>query len=325
MMLRIVILSAVILTSVALTAAPPQLAPPPKPEHYTIAVIPKGTTHVFWKSVEAGARQAADDLKVEMLWKGPLKENDRAQQIQVMQQFISQKVSAIALAPLDSKALVGPVKDAMKEKIPVVIYDSALDGQPGTDFVSYIATNNKLGGQLGGDHLAKLLGGKGKVVLLRYQVGSASTEEREAGFMEATKKNPGITIISENRYAGATSGEAKTQALNMMDQIRQADGVFCPNESSTMGMLLALKQEGLAGKIKFVGFDSSEPLVSALKAGEIHGLVVQNPRKMGYKAVETLVKHLKGEPIETTIDTGVVLVTRDNMETPEVKPLIEQP
>jgi ribose transport system substrate-binding protein len=317
---------AVMLASAAL-AFPPMTAPPPKTstQRYTIAVIPKGTTHVFWKSVEAGARKAGEEFNVEILWKGPLKENDRAQQIQVMQQFIAQKVSAIALAPLDSKALVGPVKDALKQKIPVVIYDSGLDGQPGSDFVSYIATNNKLGGQLGGEHLAKLLGGTGKVVLLRYQVGSASTEEREAGFVEAIKKNPGITIISDNRYAGATSGEAKTQALNMMDQIRQADGVFCPNESSTMGMLLALRQEGLAGKIKLVGFDSSEPLVSALANGDIHGLVVQNPRKMGYTAVATLVKHLKGEPIETTVDTGVVLVTRENMDKPDVKPLIEQP
>ena len=289
----------------------------------TIAVIPKGTTHVFWKSVEAGAKKAGAEFGVEIIWKGPLKENDRAQQIQVMEQFISQGVDAIALAPLDLRALVKPVKAAAAKNIPVVIYDSALEGEPGTDFVSFVATNNEEGGRLGGERLAELLGGKGKVVLLRYMVGSASTVNREKGFLGALAKHAAIEVIVGNRYAGPTAGEAKANALNLLDQIRQADGIFCPNESSTMGMLLALQQEGLAGKVKFVGFDASPPLVKGLTAGEIDALVVQNPRKMGYTAVETLVQHLNGETVETEIDTGVVVVSRDNMNDPEIKPLIE--
>ncbi len=295
----------------------------PVKDRCTIAVIPKGTTHVFWKSVEAGAKKAGEDLDVEIIWKGPLKESDRAQQIQVMQQFISQNVSGIVLAPLDDKALVSPVKAAVDKGIPVVIIDSSLEGKPGRDFVSFIATNNEKGGRLGGEHLSRLLDGKGKIVLLRYQVGSASTVNREKGFLDAIAKSPDLQVIVDNRYAGATAGEAKTQALNMLDQIRQAGGVFCPNESSTMGMLLALQQEGLAGKIRFVGFDASPPLVKALAAGEIDGLVVQNPRKMGYTGVEVLVRHLKGDPVEPVIDTGVVLVTRENMNDPAIKPLIE--
>lgn len=296
----------------------------PAPTHTTtIAVIPKGTTHVFWKSVEAGAKQAGAELDVEIIWKGPLKENDRAQQIQVMEQFISQGVDAIALAPLDLKALVKPVKAAADRGIPVAIYDSALEGQPGKDFVSFVATNNEQGGRLGGERLAELLGGNGKVVLLRYMVGSASTVNREKGFLGALAKHPEIEVIVDNRYAGPTAGEAKANALNLLDQIWQADGIFCPNESSTMGMLLALQQEGLAGKVKFVGFDASPPLVKALIAGEIDALVVQNPRKMGYTAVKTLVQHLGGEAVETVIDTGVVVVTRENMNDPEIKPLIE--
>lgn len=294
-----------------------------KPAIRRIAVIPKGTTHVFWRSVEAGAQQAGKELGVEVIWKGPLKENDRAQQIQVVQQFVSQGVAGIALAPLDSKALVAPVRAAASHDIPVVIFDSALDGEVGRDYVSFVATDNREGGRLGGEKLAELLGGEGKVVLLRYMVGSASTTNREAGFLEAIAKHPKIEVIADNRYAGATAGEAKTKALNMLDEIRAADGVFCPNESSTMGMLLALQQEGLAGKIKFVGFDASPPLVAALKAGQIDALVVQNPRKMGYTAVKTLVAHLDGQPVEPRIDTGVVVVTRENMDTPAVKPLIE--
>jgi ribose transport system substrate-binding protein len=230
----------------------------------------------------------------------------------------------MVLAPLDHKALAAPVKDAVDKKIPVVIFDSALDGEAGKDFVSFVATDSEKAGRLGGEHLAKLMGNKGGAVLLRYLVGSASTDSREKGFLAATREHPEIKVLVENRYAGATAGEAKTAALNMIDQIKDAaehgGGVFCPNESSTYGMLLALRQAGLAGKIKFVGFDASPPLVEALKKGEIDALVVQDPRAMGYKAVEALVKRIRGE---TRIDTGAVLVTRENMETEGVKRLIE--
>lgn len=292
-----------------------------------IAVIPKGTTHVFWKSVEAGAKKAGEDLGVQITWKGPLQENDRAQQIQIVQQFVSQGVSGIVLAPLDHKALAAQVKDAADKKIPVVIFDSALDGEAGKDFVSFVATDSEKAGRLGGEHLAKLIGNKGGAVLLRYLVGSASTDSREKGFLAAIKDHPDIKVLVENRYAGATAGEAKTATLNMIDQIKaaadQGGGVFCPNESSTYGMLLALRQAGLAGKIKFVGFDASPPLVEALKKGEIDALVVQDPRSMGYKAVEALVKHIRGEKVAARIDTGAVLVTKENMESAEVKRLIE--
>jgi ribose transport system substrate-binding protein len=293
------------------------------PDRLTIAVIPKGTTHVFWKAVERGAKEAGQELGVDVIWKGPLKENDRAQQIQVVQQFVAQGVNGIVLAPLDHTALAAPVKAANDKSIPVVIFDSALDGEPGKDYVSFVATNNTNGGRLGGEHLAKLLDGKGSVVLLRYLVGSASTNNREQGFLDAISAGEGLTVLADNRYAGATAGEAKTQALNMIDQIRQADGVFCPNESSTYGMLLALRQADLAGKIKFVGFDSSPPLVEALRSGEIDALVVQDPRKMGHLAVASLVAHIKGEAVEPVVDTGAVLVTRENMDTPAIKRLIE--
>jgi ribose transport system substrate-binding protein len=301
----------------------PALHEPPK---LKIAVIPKGTTHVFWKAVEKGAKKAGEDLKVEIVWKGPLKESDRAQQIQLVQQFTSQAgeggISGIVLAPLDDKALVEPVKAAREKNVPVVIFDSALEGEAGKDFVSFVATDSAAAGKLGGEHLVKLLGGKGDAVVLRYIVGSASTEAREKGCIEAMKKG-GLTVSSDNRYAGPTAGEAQSQALNMIDTIKKAQGVFCPNESSTMGMLLALRQTGLVGKVKFVGFDASPPLVAALKKGEIDALVVQDPQKMGYKAVEALVHHLRGQKVESTIDTGAVLVTQENMDKPEVKKLLE--
>ena len=294
-----------------------------------IAVIPKGTTHAFWKSVEAGAKQAGGELKVEIIWKGPLKENDRAQQIQIVEQFVTEGVDGIVLAPLDDTALQRPVAEARKKGIPVVIFDSALKGEAGKDFISFVATNNRKGGGIGGEKLARLLGNQGKVVLLRYQEGSASTDEREAGFLEVIKGNSNMQVTVDNRFAGATVGEAKEAAMNMLSKLQEADGIFCPNKSSTFGMLLALRQNNLAGKKKFVGFDTSEPLIEALKKGEIDALVAQNPKKMGYIAVEAVVKHLRAQPDATKIgvssefDTGAALVTRDNLDDPQIKEILQ--
>jgi ribose transport system substrate-binding protein len=287
-----------------------------------IAVIPKGTTHSFWKSVEAGANKAGAEFGVEIIWKGPLKEDDRAQQIAVVQQFVSSGVSAIVLAPLDDIALRGPVKSAAERHIPVVIFDSALKGNVGQDFISFVATDNHRGGEIGGEELARALDGKGKVVLLRYAEGSASTIAREAGFLEAIKKHPGITVIVDNRYGGATVSSAQDAAMNLLDKIREADGIFCPNETTTQGMLLALRQTNLVGKKKFVGFDTSPTLLNALAKGDIQALVAQNPTKMGYLGVATAVKHLRGEKVEPSIDTGCVLVTKENRHEPAVEEVV---
>jgi ribose transport system substrate-binding protein len=286
-----------------------------------IAMVPKGTTHVFWKAVEAGARVGAGASDVELEWKGPLQENDRAGQIQVVQQFITQRVDGIALAPLDHRALAPVVREARAAGIGVVIFDSGLDATAGTDFASYVATDNAAGGKLAGVELARLLGGKGSAVLLRYQVGSASTHEREEGFLAALRA-AGVAVSVDNRYAGATIADAKNEALNLADALRAAGGVFCSNESATNGMLLALRQLGLAGKIRFVGFDASPLLVEGLERGEIDALVVQDPRRMGELAVRTLAAHLRGEAVQASIDTGAVLATRANMGDPAIAPLL---
>ncbi|MBN1865459.1 MAG: substrate-binding domain-containing protein [Victivallales bacterium] len=284
-----------------------------------IAVIPKGTTHVFWKSVEQGALDAGRELDVNVVWQGPLHENDRAQQIAIVEQFVSEGIEGIVLAPLDNNALCRPVHSAMSRKIPVVIFDSPLVGEVGKDFTSFVATDNMQGGRIAGEKLAELLGGKGKVVLLRYMEGSASTMEREAGFLEVIRNYDGIDVIVDNRYGGATAGEAQTASLDLLDRLRESDGIFCPNESTSFGMLLALRQSNLAGKRFFVGFDASPPLLDGLKAGHINALVVQNPYRMGYEGVKTLVRHLRGDDIPLEIDTGVNLVTGENIDTPEIK------
>jgi ribose transport system substrate-binding protein len=286
-----------------------------------IAVIPKGTAHEFWKTVEAGAKKAGEDLGVEIIWKGPTEENDRAKQIEIVQQFIGSNVSGMVLAPLDDTALLRPAQSAMAAGIPVVIFDSALKGEAGKDFVSFVATNNSRGGEIGGEQLAKLLGGKGKVALLRYQENSASTNDREEGFLSAMAKTQ-CQMVLKDRYGGAGIDSAKTEAMNQIDKLREVDGIFCPNESSTLGMLLALRQAGITGKAKFVGFDATPPEVEALRKSEIDALVAQDPYKMGYEGVKTVVAHIRGEKVPTVVDTGVKLVTRDNLDTPDIKTLL---
>lgn len=290
-----------------------------------IAVIPKGTTHEFWKSIHAGAIKAERELDgVAITWKGPLKEDDRNQQIEVVENFIGQGYDGIVLAPLDSKALVRPVRDAVGAGIPVVVIDSDLAGEAHTAFV---ATDNAAGGRLAGEHLAAQLGGEGRVAMLRYQVGSASTEQREAGFLAAIAEHPGITVVSSDQYAGATRDTALSAAQNLLNQHGgDIQGVFTPNESSTAGMLLALRDAGLDGDaVAHVGFDASGILIEALEAGDVQGLVVQDPFAMGYRGVTTLVAHLRGELVPTQIDTPVALVTPDNMADPDIARLLEPP
>ena len=285
-----------------------------------IAVIPKGMTHEFWKSIHAGAVQAARELGVEIIWKGPQKEDDRAQQITVVEDVISRGVNGIVLAPLDDRALVRPVQDAMRDKIPVVIIDSGLQG---SDYVSFIATDNFRGGVLAARRMGQLLGGKGRLIVIRYQAGSASTTERERGFLETVEKEfPGLVLLVKDQYAGPTTETAYQTAENLLGRFPDAQGVFCPNESSTFGALRAIQESRLAGKIKFVGFDSSPKLVQALADGHLQGLVLQNPVKMGYLGVRSIVEHLRGGKIAALVDTGVYLATKENMETAEIKALL---
>lgn len=292
-----------------------------------IAVIPKGSTHEFWKSVNAGAQEAAAELGVEVIWKGPMKEDDRESQIKTVEDFVTQGVSGIVLAPLDDTALRLPVGEAKAAGIPTVIIDSALQSD---EIVSFVATDNREGGRMAGRHLAERLQGKGRVVMLRYQEGSASTAEREAGFLDAMKENPGIEVVSANQYGGATVETAQKAGENLLSPFKQGDrltidGIFTPNESTTFGMLRVLQDGGLAGKVRFVGFDASTKLIEGLRAGQIDGLVVQNPRRMGYLGVKTMVAHLRGETVEARIDTGVALVTAENLESEETKQLLGPP
>jgi ribose transport system substrate-binding protein len=294
-------------------------------ERLTIAVIPKGTIHEFWKTVHAGADMAGRELDVDILWKGSLKEDDREAQISVVENIITRRVDGIVLAPLDDAALRRPVDEAMSSRIPLVIFDSGLQGD---NYISYVATDNFKAGQLAGQYMAKLLDGKGNVAVLRYAEGSDSTTKREDGFLDAIQAFEGIEIVTSNQYAGVTTESALQAAENLLSRFGstegnlQIDGIFCATEPTALGILRALQNAGYAGKVKFVGFDSSQKMIAALRDGELSGFVVQNPMRIGYLAVKTIVGHIRGEQVLGRIDTGSALVTIENIDQPEIHKLL---
>jgi len=285
-----------------------------------IAVIPKGTTHHYWKSVRAGAQQAAQELGVEVIWQGPPKEDDRQMQIQVVQNFISQNVAAIVLAPLDAEALVPPVVAARNRKIPVVIIDSGLHSDA---YASYIATDNAQGGRLCARRLAAVMGERGSVLVLPYLEGSASTTERETGFLEEIRNYPGIRVLSANQYAGATMEKAFQTAQNLLNRYPETEGIFCSTQPTTQAMLRALELAGKKDRVKLVGFDLNDVLLQAVRKGDIAGLALQDPFRMGYEGVRTSVAIVKGDAYPKKIDTGVKMITRENVDDPDQARLLK--
>ena len=287
-----------------------------------IAVIPKGVSHFFWQSVHAGAEAAAKESNVEIAWNGPAQETDYAGQINIVEDAINRRVDGIVLAPTHRDALVPIVERAQREGIPVTIFDSGIGTE---NYVSYVATDNRQGGAVAADRLASKLGGKGKVAILGVKAGSVSTDEREQGFQETIKqKYPGIEIVAF-QYGESDRARSLDRATDILTAHPELDGFFASNESSTVGAVQAIKQKSLAGKIVLVGFDSSPNLIDDLKAGAIDALVLQNPFKMGYEAVKGMVAKLDGQQPPRKVDTGVKLLTKENLETPEMQQLLKQP
>jgi ribose transport system substrate-binding protein len=295
------------------------------PDALTIAVIPKGTSHVFWQSIHAGAEKAAREVGATIIWRGPLREDDRDSQVSEVEGFVSRGVSGIVLAPLDDSALAPPVAEAARRGIPVVVIDSGLKGH---DYVSFVATDNRKGGRLAGEHLGDLLRDAGKVVMLRYAEGSESTTQREEGFLEAIGARKGVEVVSANQYGGADVEGAYKKSEALLSRFKRGDGgldvdgIFTPNESTTLAMLRVLEDNGWAGKVKFLGFDASDTLAKGLADGHIDALVLQDPVNMGYLGVKTMAAHIRHQPVEARVDTGVRLVTREHMNDSDAKELL---
>lgn len=280
----------------------------------SIAVIPKGSSHLFWQSIHAGAVKAARERGVDVVWNGPAGETDYSDQIKITDAMINRRVDAIALAPIDRKAMVGVVERAARQNVPVIIFDSPVD----TDqYVAQVATDNYKAGQMAAARLGQVLNGKGRVFIVAVQPGAASTEAREKGFEDAIHKDfPGIQII-DKRYGMAQIAQSLTVAENMLTAHPDADGIFASNESSTMGASQALR--GRQGKIKLVGFDWSPTLLDDVRSGLIDSLVIQNPFQMGYESVITAMNRLDGKQVPKIVDLAPKLIDKANLDNPEVQ------
>jgi ribose transport system substrate-binding protein len=290
-----------------------------------IAVIPKGATHEFWKSVHAGAEKARSELgNVEVIWKAPSRDDNRDDEVNLVQNFVTMGVDGICLAPIDSESLVNVVKQTKEAGIPTVIFDSGL-ADP-TLAVSYVATDNEHGGRLAAEEMAKRLGGKGNVILLRYSPGSQSTAMREKGFLDGIAKFPDIKVLSDDQYSGISEASAMDKGQTLLQKFgKQVNGIFAVNETSAAGMMRALedaRQTGQVGEVVYIGFDSSDRMVQALRDGKIQAIVLQDPVNMGYKAVMTMAAHLEGKPVEPTISTGEAIATKENMDEKRIHELL---
>ncbi len=290
------------------------------------AVIPKGENHIFWQSVRVGAEQAGVECDVRVTFKGPAKEDDRSAQISVMESFLNAGVDGICLAPLDADALVRPVEEATRAGVPVVIFDSGLSGAKDA-YAAFVATDNFRGGQLAADAMAASLGDDGgRVICLRYIQGSDSTLRREDGFLDGIAKYPNIKVISSDQYSGATTESAMDKAQSLLNRFGDdVDGVFTACEPNAEGMLRALRDRGLAGNVKLVAFDTSDSLREAMSKGDVSAIVLQDPVRMGYLAVKTLAASVRGENVETFVDTGIFVATKETQDDETIARLLNPP
>lgn len=285
-----------------------------------IAVIPMGTTHEFWKTIQAGAVTAARECGVDIIWKGPLKEDDRNEQVQIVETLAASGIQALVLSPIDDRALIPPVVEAGRAGVPTVIFNSALQG--GHE-VAYVSTDNYQGGVLAAEHIGRLMGGKGNLILVRVKEGVEGSTQREEGFLAVIRARfPGVRILSDNQHAGASIEAAYQLCENLLTRFPETDAVFTPNESTTFGGLRAIEDLGLAGRVIHVGFDTSTKLLEALEKGVIAGLVVQDPFAMGYRSVEIAADVIAGRPHPKTVDTGVFLATPANRDDPDIRRLL---
>ncbi|HEX4749120.1 MAG TPA: substrate-binding domain-containing protein [Bryobacteraceae bacterium] len=284
-------------------------------EHQTtIAVIPKASADIFWQSVHAGAVKGARDQHVNIVWDGPPNETDIAGEMQIMETMVNRQVDAIALAPSDRSAFKVVVNRAAEAHIPVVIYDSGLDGGK---FTSFVATDNYAGGAMGADRMGRILTGQGKIVMIKTTPGGASTTAREDGFRnELHTKFPKIQILDE-RFGMAIIAQSLAVAENMLTAHPDLNGIFCSNESGTTGAAQAIKERN--SRVKIVGFDSSPLLIQELSEGTIDSLVIQDPFRMGETAVIEAAKAARGEKLPKELFLAPRLITAVDLNDPAVK------
>jgi ribose transport system substrate-binding protein len=282
-----------------------------------VGVVPKGANHIFWQTVHAGAVKAAHEYKLEVEWNAPALEIDASRQIAIVESMVNRHLAGIALAPVDRKALASVVDRADAAGVPVAIFDSAIDTN---HYISYVATNNREGGRMAARKLAELMAEEGKCAIIGFMPGSASTMEREEGFEQEIAKYPGIHVVAKV-FGAASQANSMKETENIMTRNPDLKGLFADNESSSMGAVMALSSRG-ESKIRMVAFDASQKLIEDLRHRTIDALLVQNPFKMGYESVKAIGMKLNGQTPEAHIDSGITLVTRPDLEKPDIIPLL---
>ncbi len=284
-----------------------------------VGVVPKAVAHVFWQHVHAGAVAAGREADVEIEWKGPPTETDFSRQIEIVDAMINSRVDAIVLAPTEEDSLVSVVERAAREGIPVAIFDS---GVKTDQFVSHVATDNYQAGVLAANTLAGLISGEGKIAIVKMVPGSTSTQDREIGFEDTIAKQfPGIEKVAE-QYCMSDRAKALAATENMLTANPDLDAVFASAEPAIVGAAQAFKARSVSGRIKLVGFDSGDSIERDLRNGVIDALVVQDPFNIGYTAVQVVVAAMNGETPEKRIDSPATVVTRENVDEPEIDELL---
>jgi ribose transport system substrate-binding protein len=295
-----------------------------KQETRRIGVVPKEIVSQYWKGVRNGAEQAGKDEGVVILWNGPEVETDFERQNQIIEDMMAQKVDGIILAPGSRNALAPTVEKIAARKIPCVIVDSGVE----TDkYLSYLATDNFKGGVLAARRMGEILGGKGKIILVAWTPGSGSTDARIQGFRETLGKEfPAIEIVDSQYPNPPTMDKARDVTQDMLTRNADIDGVFACNATTAGGALTVLQilqQSQTAKKIKMVGFDAWPMVVEGLRKGDLDSLIIQNPYKMGYEGVKTILRHLQGESVPKEVDTGVELITAERLNDPKIMELLK--
>ena len=283
-----------------------------------IALITKLTNTVFWRSVFAGAQDAGKELGYKIDWSGPNRETNVAAQTQMVDQAIDQQLAGVIIAPVDRTALVSPVNKLSELGIPCVIIDSGVET---LNFVSFISTYNSLSGEIAARRMGKILNGKGNVIVVRHLEGSQATVKRVSGFCQLlTNEFPNIKIV-DSQSGKDTAEDAKAATEEMLRRNPDVQGIFACNVDVSVGALQALQAMKRA-EIKMIAYDPHKILLEGLRSGQVDSIVVQNPYKMGYESVRTLVMHIKGQPVPKMMDSGVALVTLDNLTEPTILRLL---
>lgn len=280
-----------------------------------IPVISKGFQHQFWQAVKLGAEKAGRDYKVVVTFEGPETEAMVDKQMDMLQTDLGKNPSAIVFAALDSKAAIPLLQQAKARKIPIIAFDSGVDSDIP---VTTAATDNVAAAALAADKMAELIGGSGKVGLIVHDQTSRTGIDRGTGFVNRIKaKYPNIKIIGP-QYGGGDQLKSTDLAKAMIQSNPDIKGFFGANEGSIIGVLNAVKELGLVGKIAVIGYDSGKQQIDAIRSGAESGAITQDPIGIGYKAVEAAVKAIKGQTVPKSIDTGFHWYDKTNIDDPAI-------